>query len=73
MQHTLQWAVGALSSKVEGGYSEVDHSHSPIVKVKNVWSHIPTPPHIFIVWCLIKLWETLVIPAKNVLFSVPAE
>jgi len=53
------WLWGPCSLLSNG--CEVDHSPLPWAKVKNVWSYTSTPPHVFMMCCLVKHRDNFII------------
>jgi hypothetical protein len=45
----IQWISGVNSQR-----RETDHSHPSNVEVKSAWSCTSSPPHVFMVWYLVK-------------------
>jgi hypothetical protein len=46
--------LGALPWPSRGWRREADYSPTSSAEFKSAWSHRPTPPYVFMSWCLIK-------------------
>jgi hypothetical protein len=53
-QPPIQWVSGALSPEVKRPGREADYSLPSSAKVKNAWSSISTPSHVFKAWFLVE-------------------
>jgi hypothetical protein len=53
----IQWVPRAFFLKVKRPGSQADDSSTSNVEVKNIWSHIATPPYVFLA---LTMWITLI-------------
>jgi hypothetical protein len=53
-QPLIQCVPGALSPGVKRTGREADHSPPSSAEIKNAWSYISPPPHVFMAWHLVK-------------------